>query len=344
MKNKQILIIGPLGQGGITSVINLHLNNGLNEAEFLPSYVEGSLFAKLYYFLKFLTIFIFKISNKNIKIVHIHTATKGSFLRKAIIFYLAKLFKKKTIFHVHGAEFNIFYSKSSDIVKKIVNNIFTQSDIVLALSKQWHKDLSEKSHNNNVRVLYNPLTLKFLKTKQDETIKVLFMGRLGQRKGTYDIVEAAKNLKCNKIEITLFGDGEIDEIQALINKNNLNDKLKVGGWISGEDVDNAYQDADIYILPSYNEGLPMSVLEAMSYGLPVITTPAGGTPEAVENGLNGYLIEPGDYRALAEKIDILANDKELREKMGKNGYEIAKAKFDISIIIAELNKLYEELL
>ncbi|OGH95159.1 MAG: hypothetical protein A2039_09710 [Candidatus Melainabacteria bacterium GWA2_34_9] len=88
----------------------------------------------------------------------------------------------------------------------------------------------------------------------------------------------------------------------------------------------------------------MSILEAMSSGLPIISTPVGGTPEAVEDGVNGFLIQPGDYKALAEKIDLLASNKELREQMGQESFRIAKEKFDINIIINQLKELYEEVL
>ena len=99
-------------------------------------------------------------------------------------------------------------------------------------------------------------------------------------------------------------------------------------------------DADIFILPSYNEGLPMSILEAMSYGLPVISTPVGGIPEIVKDGVNGYLIFPGDNEALAEKIELLAKNKELRLRMGQENYKLVSQKYNAGTIINQLKILY----
>jgi len=82
----------------------------------------------------------------------------------------------------------------------------------------------------------------------------------------------------------------------------------------------------------------------MAYGLPIISTPVGGIPEAVEDGTNGFLIQPGDYKALAEKIDLMANDEPLREQMGQQSYKLAKEKFDIRIIIKQLQDIYDKML
>ena len=90
--------------------------------------------------------------------------------------------------------------------------------------------------------------------------------------------------------------------------------------------------------------MPMTILEAMSYGLPVIATNVGGIPEVVEDKVSGFLINPGDYSSLAEKIELLAKEHDLRKKMGQQGYRIVREKFDIDVITKKLNNFYDELL
>ena len=342
----KILMIGPDSQGGITSVIKFYFKSGLSdEAFFLPSYTDGNIVHKILFFSVFLIKYLFiLVTAKNISIVHIKSSQNGSFIRKSIVLFIAKFFGKKTIFHIHGGEFDLFYWKSPHFIKKIITNVLDKSDLILVLSEQWKKIILKMSSNNNIKILYNPTIIKESVSSCSEEVNTLFMGRIGTRKGAYDIIEAAKSLQNNNIKIMLYGDGEIEQVQKLIDKNNLNNKIKIGGWIKGDDIDKAYNKADIFILPSYNEGLPMSVLEAMSYGLPVISTPVGGTPEAVEDGVNGFLIQPGDYKTLAEKIDLLANNKELREQMGVESYKIAKEKFDINVIIKQLREIYQDYL
>ena len=344
--NSKILMIGPdiNSQGGISSVIKLYKDYDLDFTN-LSSYKDGSLFVKIFVYFHFLIKYIFILStDKNVKLVHIHTASRGSFFRKSIVLNIAKLFNKKVLLHIHGAEFSIFYEESPSLIKKIITDTLNKSDLILVLSEQWKNTISNISTNDNIKVLYNPTVIKELNHIKSSTIKVVFMGRLGKRKGLYDIIEAAKHLKNSDIEINLYGDGDIEKFEKLISDNNLQEKVKLMGWVSGDKKDEVFQNSDIFILPSYNEGLPISILEAMAYGLPIISTPVGGIPEAVEDGTNGFLIQPGDYKALAEKIDLMANDEPLREQMGQQSYKLAKEKFDIRIIIKQLQDIYDKML
>jgi len=351
MKNqKKILMIGPDAQGGITSVINLYLENGLSDSViFLPSYIGGAIFSKLVCFfifwLKYLYILFF---NRNIKLIHAHSSAKGSFLRKFFVVIISKLFNKKVVFHLHSPDFHVFYNSTPNLIKKIITYTLNKADVIIALSPQCKRDIAETCSNNNIIILYNPAKFKNIDCKinhQDsEKINVLFMGIIGKRKGAYDVVEAAQYLTNPNIRITLYGDGEVAELRNEVINSNVSDKVIIEGWISGKDIEVAYKNADIYILPSYNEGLPMSILEAMTYCLPIISTPVGGIPEAVHDGVNGYLINPGDCKALAEKIELLATDKPLREQMGLASYKLVQEKFDINVIIKQLKEIYQDVL
>jgi glycosyltransferase involved in cell wall biosynthesis len=270
---------------------------------------------------------------------------RSSFFRKSYFLLIGKLFGKKVIFHLHSPAVQTYYEKSSSLKKELIKKIFNSYDRIVVLSNVWKKVVKTIT-DSKISVIHNPVQIKNINSKSSNNseVSIIVLGEIGERKGSYDIVEAAKLIKHPNIKITMYGSGDIEQVQNLINNNNLNDKLKLGGWIKGEDIKNAYSNADIYILPSYQEGLPMSVLEAMSYGLPIISTPVGGTPDAVENEVNGFLIEPGDYRSLAEKIEFLAENQELRHQMGQKSYEIVKNKFDINIIAQELKNLYNEIL
>ena len=333
--------------GGMSSVIKLYSESGVlgDNVIYLSSYKDGSVLFKMVFFGVFLIKYLFLLlTDKNIKLIHIHIATKGSFFRKSIALIVAKVFNKKVLLHVHAAEFNIFYDKSPSFIKQFITKILDKSDVIIALSNQWKADICEKTTNPNIKVLYNPAIIKDFNYKENKTVKVLFMGRLGKRKGTYNIIEAAKYLKNSDVEIHLYGDGDVEEFEKLIVDNNLQEKVKINGLISGDKKAEVFQSADIYILPSYNEGLPISILEAMAFGLPIISTPVGGIPEAVKDGINGFLVQAGDYIALAEKIDLLVGDKSLREQMGVQSHKFAKEKFDIEIIMKQLQNLYTEVL
>lgn len=344
MNNKpQVLMIGPDCQGGITSVINMYENAGLN-AIYMASYTRNDILWQLFIYTKFMIKYIFTLLvNRNLEIVHIHSASYGSFMRKQFVLNIAKLLGRKVIFHIHGAEFELFYNKSSNFMKNLITNTLNKADIVLVLSRQWKETISKISSNKNIVILYNPTVIKELKHIPSDITRFLFMGRIEKRKGVYEIIESCKCLSDN-VFISLYGDGNIAEFEKLIEEAKLENKIKIKGWISGEQKDEVYYNSDVLLLPSFNEGLPMSILEAMAYGLPIISTPVGGIAEAVEEGVNGFLVPPGDANTLAEKINLIANDKGLREKMGQESYRIAKEKFDINVTIKQLEEIYGELI
>ena len=115
------------------------------------------------------------------------------------------------------------------------------------------------------------------------------------------------------------------------------------GYVDEKEKIKTLTSPDIYILPSPAEGLPISILEAMSAGLAVISTNVGAIPEVIENGVNGYLIEKGDYKNLAEKILTLANNRELLDTMSLNNSEKVKRTYDLNKVISKMDDLYDSI-
>jgi len=357
----QVLMVGTdmQSKGGVSSVIRLYDQAGLfKSVKFMSSYRDGSTLEKCLYYLRFLVAYTHTLlTHPQLKLVHIHTASKGSFARKALVILLARLFGKKVIIHMHGAGFAVFYQKMPLPFKWFTRFILRCSDVLIALSTQWKQDLYQICQHPDIRVLYNPTVLQTpvfqdsslekpigSQRRNEDLVHFLFMGRLGQRKGVYDIIKSAKCLKSDNIKIHLYGDGELEEVRQQVKAAGVADKVAVHGWIDGSRKDETFREANVLLLPSYHEGLPISVLEALAYGLPVLATDVGGIAEAVENGVNGYLISPGDCDVLANRMDQLAASSELRLEMGKLGYRMAADKFDLSVIMRKLEGLYAEVI
>lgn len=357
----QVLMVGTdmRSKGGVSSVIRLYDEAGLfNAVHFMSSYRDGSAPQKCLYYLRFLAAYTGALlTRRQLKLVHVHTASYGSFARKSLVILLARLFGKKVIIHMHGAGFTVFYQNMPAPLKWVTRFILRRSDVLIALSSQWQQDLRQICQHPDIRVLYNPTVLKApvfqdaslerpinREEQKDGLVHFLFMGRLGQRKGVYDIIQSAKALKSENIKIHLYGDGEVDEVRRQVNAAGVSDKVAVHGWIDGTRKDETFREANVLLLPSYHEGLPISVLEALAYGLPVLATDVGGIAEAVEHGVNGYLISPGECDVLAERMDQLAASSELRLEMGKSGYRMAADKFDLSVIMRKLEGLYAEVI
>lgn len=170
-------------------------------------------------------------------------------------------------------------------------------------------------------------------------------GRLSPEKGFRDLVTAAARIVKNhpRAGFLLFGDGPLREaLAAQIETLGIRDQFVLASFRN--DLDRWLPNFDVFTLPSYTEGLPNVVLEALAARVPVVATAVGGTPEVVEHGQNGYLVPAGDPTALAQRIAILLSDRRLRETMGMYGYFHVRDHFTFESQARQYAQLFQELL
>lgn len=280
---------------------------------------------------------------RNIRIVHIHTASYNSFKRSVLFISLAKFFKRKVVIHIHGGGFKEYYEKNTSFVHK---NLL-KCDTIIALTEYW-KEFFEGLGFENVIVVPNVVDSPTIQERKcdDGKTHILYLGLITKAKGIFDLIDTIYEHKeelNGKIILHIGGNGETATLQSIINECGLSKIVRFEGWVSGDKKVELLNNTDVFILPSYTEGLPISILEAMSYRLPVISTPVGGIPEVVRDGENGFLIKPGDKDALHNAIVRLANDEELREKMGNISYSKVQPHLP-EIVAKELEDIYKHLL
>ena len=348
-KKKVILQVGPSlkDNGGMVTVMESIINSPLSKKYniiHIPTYVYGIKF--LLFFASIFRIIFYKLIYR-VELVHIHMASYGSFYRKSIIISLCKMLHIKVVLHCHGACFEKFYDSVKESKKEYIKKTFAKTEKVIVLSESWKEFFKTIVDENKIAVLYNSVNVPN-KIDRNDLNKVptgLFLGRIGKRKGAYDLIEAVKALKNEGItlKILMAGDGEIQKAKDIIKKENIEDRIEVLGWIDNKQKEEYLKSSDFYILPSYDEGMPMSVLEAMSYSLPVITTDVGGIPEIIQNEENGILIKPGDSKEIAKTIKQLLNDEKLRQKISKNAYKTIYNKFNLDNYINSLDKIYKKI-
>ena len=343
-------MVGPSRKvnGGMTTVVNNYFKSDLKnkiDLKYISTTIDVNILIKLLYnFISYIKIIICLIISK-VDIVHIHMASRGSFYRKSIIVKLSKLFNKKVIIHLHGAEFEAFYeSESNDKAKKYIRSIFEQADKVIVLSSKW-REILDKWFQCNIEILNNAIFLNPENIYNTNSNNIVMLGRLEERKGTYDLLNVVKPItnQFNNIKFLLAGDGDLQKLKLKIKSLGIEEDVNVLGWINEKERDEILRNSLIYVLPSYNEGMPMSVLEAMSYGVPTISTTVGGIPDIIDSNVNGYLINPGNVKDLEEKIKLLINNKDLREKISINGYIKIRDKFNMEKQVQKLLIMYKEL-
>lgn len=279
----------------------------------------------------------------DIRIVHVHGASDNSFWRKRIFIYLAKSLGKKIVYHVHGGGFKEFYNCNPEAVKSLFNKV----DVVVALSSSWRAFFETELAHDNVEVIENVVSPPFLfPVKSDQRIHFLFLGKLGRGKGIYDLMDALADdidALTGKVVLHIGGNGEVDQVQQRIRELGLECVVVFEGWVAGEKKTDLLNMADVYIMPSYNEGLPISILEAMAYGLPIISTPVGGIPEILVDNENGILVAPGDRKAIGKAVLRMVKDEDFRRKAGESSYRKVQPYFPESVS-GKLEAMYRELL
>lgn len=319
MEAKNILTIGidyRVVRGGVAAVENVY-STFYQPFNHVTTTVTNGQVKKLLVLCKAILQFLYwMLFHPEIKIVHVQGSVGASFWRKAIFIYIAKFFYKKVVWHMHAGRFAVFYQQHRYAVRKVVD----KSDVIIALSEYWKEYFKNEFPTKRVEIIKNVISAPVVHKQQTGYFTLLFLGLLGKNKGIYDLLECIRDHKVEfqgKLKLYIGGNGEIEHVKQLIKEYGIADIVIFEGWVSGDKKIELLNKSDAYILPSYKEGLPISILEAMSYGMPIISTPVGGIPEIVSNGENGYLVEPGNKEDIYKAIMSLLNDADLRNRMGR---------------------------
>lgn len=220
------------------------------------------------------------------------------------------------------------------------------ADKVIALSDEWADFYGENICDpHKIIVLYNGVILPQYKKQDYSDQNVLFLGRLGARKGTYDLLKAVPKVLEAVPDAVFYlgGDGDLKECERIVNEQKLNEHVKILGWVRNEEKEAYLKKCSTFVLPSYSEGMPMSVLEAMSYGLATISTNAGGIPQIIENGVNGIRIDAGDVHALSRSLIELLLHPQDKQIIGTYGRKRIQEKFNVENNIERLCEIYKEI-
>lgn len=353
MKKVCMIVQDKMVKGGIAAVISGYYGSVLEKDYniiYVESYKDGGKLTKLlkgicgyFHFAKVLLV-------DHPDIIHIHSSFGSSYYRKMPFIYMASWAKKPIVNHIHGADFDEFYVNACNKKKEQIKKVYNKCSVLIALSTEWKERLSQIVPEERVKVIENYSTLhedalaERLQRRSNNT--VLFLGEIGKRKGCYDIpaVVAAVVKAVPDVKFILGGAGsQIDEkaVKELFKEKGVADHVVLPGWVRGIDKDKLLRESDIFFLPSYNEGMPMSVLDAMGYGIPVVSTNVGGIPKIVRDGENGCCCVAGDVKAMTAGIVRLLIDKDELDKSSKKSFEIVKTGYSLESHLKLVEEVYE---
>ncbi|HLG41571.1 MAG TPA: glycosyltransferase family 4 protein [Chitinophagaceae bacterium] len=349
---KNVLYIGPGHKdhrGGIGAVLDIYSKN-IAPFNFISTLAYKNKFYELFFFFgSVFKLFLRLLTNRKIKIVHIHGAKDGSIFRKSLMCFIArKLFSKKIVFHSHAGAFDEYYRKRGSLYKYACRFLINNSEAVIVLSDRWNDFFRKNFKIKRIIVIRNPVEHRqsFVVNQQSRSeIKFLFLGKIVDHKGIFDLVNLVieeQNTLRGKCKFLVGGNHEVDMLKKMIKEGGVEDLVEYIGWVKDEQKDSFFYMSDYFILPTYHEAMPMTILESLSYGKPVITTPVGGIPEVIENNKNGMLFQPGDMKQLKKIIFEVINDRSKYDCMRKNAMNTATLFYPESIKL-ELEKLYSEI-
>jgi glycosyltransferase involved in cell wall biosynthesis len=350
MKGAGVLMVGPSFEcrGGIAAVAEMQHQYLLSKnfrVFFLASTREGhSIYRALYTLASYVRFITVMVTHK-IRLVHVHSSSDRSFYRKLFYIVTARLLGKSVILQIHAERFYDFYLLASPRVRRCVEKIFRDADAIIVLSLSIRQSFSKISPSSNILVLGNPVRPSLFECKKAEEEKekiVLYMGWLAPEKGVYDILDVIPEVLARypSARFVFCGEKENNGFRTVFKNSPFKDSILVKGWLVGEAKADLFCRSTMLVLPSYSEGFPNVILEAMSSSLPIVATSVGAIPEVIEDGINGLLISPGDKEALKEKIIWLLENPESCKQMGTVNKKLVTRKYDIEIVGKELVNIY----
>lgn len=318
-------------------------------ADILDSRGSGPLaLSPLYVAKAALAMIMLRIRGK-IDVAHIQVSERGSFVRKFVLVWVAHLLGLQVVLHHHGAEAIETYATAPSWLKAIVRSLTKTADVNVVLGAPWANWLLDEIGvpKDRVQVLYNgipDLEGQPEPPSNGDVFRPLLLAVLSDRKGVGEFLRALSELKAHDIsfEATVAGGGpDLPRFQKLAVELGIAEQCDFPGWVEPKDVPKTMAQHDCYVLPSYKEGLPIGILEAMRASRPVIATDVGSISEAIpaDHGVN--LVDPGDVQALTNQLARLAKNPEMRRSEGQAARAIYLEKFTLTRHIKALLSIYK---
>lgn len=318
------------GQGGMATVAATLLQHGTAHVDLraIPTHADGSVPRRLRAWATGTLRVFGLLATRRADVVHLHVSERGSVLRKSLIVVATTITRTPVLLHCHGAKFFDWYATLPRIAQRVIAWVFRRANLVVTLGEPSRLRYLELLGLDPDRVVVAPNAITLPAEVPDRnghiTIGVLFLGRFGDRKGSADVLAAIVELPLDVQEIItlrMAGDGEVDETRTLAEE--LGVRADITGWLTPVERDDALRAAQIFVLPSRQEELPMAMLEAMGWGLAPIVTPVGSIPAVLTDEHNGLLVRPGEIAELSKAIQRVVTDDDLRARLAAAARETA---------------------
>jgi glycosyltransferase involved in cell wall biosynthesis len=283
---------------------------------------------------------------RRVGLLHLNMSQRGSVVRKGVLVWLGALLRVPVIVHIHAATLVDDLTCLPSFVKTFLRMTMERARFVIVLGRYWRDFFVDQIGvdpasvviiPNGVRGPDDPAT-----RAQAKSPRLLFLGQLGERKGTTELLQALADPRVRALDWTLVlaGDGEVESLYARAQSLGLAERCSFLGWIEHDQVTRLLSNSEVLVLPSHAEGLPVAILEAMAFGLAVVTTPVGASEDAITDRETGMLVPGGDVEALVGCLVELMSDADLCRSLGRAAQARYRQEFTLAIYADRIRELY----
>jgi glycosyltransferase involved in cell wall biosynthesis len=354
----RVLLVGPRAdsRGGVAATVRALQGSRLTddfELVVVSTYRDGGVALKALEAARGLARMARLCAGAHAELVHLHASARGSFARKVVGIAIARATRVPVVLHVHSGSFFEHGGAQGGLLAKIqgraVRWALESADGVVALTAGWERSLAGRGRLRRSTVIPNAPDLTAVTparaSESDELI--LFLGHLYRDKGVYELLEAFATLRATRpsLRLVLAGEGsEAEALRAQAQRLGLDGAVELPGWVDPSAKVDLLARAACFVLPSYREGLPLALLEAMVVGAPIVATPVGGVPDVVQDGRHALLVPPTDVDALVLAIGRLLDEPRVAERLARAAQERALAEYTPDALAERVGTLYRTVL
>lgn len=298
--------------------------------------------------------FVQQLSQFKPHVVHCSTSFRWGLARDLPMALVAKAAGAKVILHTHGGDFHVFLDRLAKPLALIVLESLRRLDCVVVLTDQVKNALEGRFGLKNVVKISNFIDIErfdankkkiFHEYNPNKPLDAVFIGWLIEAKGIFDLIRVLASVP--GWNITFVGpspnDQTVHRLFGLAHELNVLPRVMVRSAVPVANIPAILNEADFFVLPSHREGFPISILEAMAAGVPVVATDVGAVSEIVKNEITGILVPSGNQDKLADSIHRIVTDPELRSKIAENAKELVRSKYDVTLVAAAIGALWTKL-
>jgi glycosyltransferase involved in cell wall biosynthesis len=351
----RVLIATPAGvdgRGGIDRIMAT-LSEGMDRqaagdihVAFQATRGHGHVALSPFYLLAFLVRMLAMRLFGGLDLVHINLSSKGSTYRKLIIAQWARLLRVPYVLHLHGANYQSYWIGDHSLMDRLIRRMFEGSARIIVLGTVWRDFVAKRAPAaaDRIVIIPNATDAPALPHKGGGAqTHILFLGRIGDRKGVPQLGEALHRMQhLPGWRATIAGDGAVEEARQQALAYGIGDRVELPGWVGGDTVAQLLSEADVLVLPSLAENLPVSVIEGMAAGLAVVTTPVGAVEDIITDGVTGLLVPPGTVDELTDALTRVVEDKSLRDRLGTAARAFHRERLSLAPFAAAVSETWRQ--